>query len=712
MVAVSAQGYARPPKLPRQIRRGRRSNPLSVRTPSVASLSIAVLAALLAADPGFGDPAADSFQIPGPPLSVSETARRGARLLAKGIAALERGDLFAAQLALEQAGSIELLSDYASYYQARLLLESDDPQRAAAASREARQRYPDSVLAGAFSRLLGDALLAAGDDTGAREAWQTALTQVRDDEQKIALRSAITASEARTGALHAGVRRDGEPDTSVGTISEITPGLLDELVSSRELLRRADEALAQRRSSRALALYDRALAGELSDGDRRRARMQRGHCLFRLRRYDEARESFGALTADPEARFWHARALARSGRVEAAIAEFETAAETAPPELSGWALYLAGTLLENRDEVARAMELYRQVASREEIPAPATDALWRLGWFAYRGESYNEARRTFLDLAGRQESPLSALRPRYWAARSAEKVGQTEISGREFAELASNHPFSYYGWRAAERLRAVDLEPPLAARPKLLRGSSGIERRELERVALLLEADLATWARQELQSISVRARGVSDRTALGRLFVRAGDYHHAQRLVVDAYAESLSRGVHEGEEALWWLSWPPAYREIIDEVLPRDAVIEPALVWAIMREESSYRPEVTSSAGARGLLQIMPSTGEQLARNSGYANFDPDDLYQPRVSIELGTLYLDQLGRRFPGRLSAAIGSYNAGPTAVSGWLTGDQAQRDDDVWVEDIPYKQTRSYVKRVLRSLHVYRSFYRAGS
>ena len=143
-------------------------------------------------------------------------------------------------------------------------------------------------------------------------------------------------------------------------------------------------------------------------------------------------------------------------------------------------------------------------------------------------------------------------------------------------------------------------------------------------------------------------------------------------------------------------------------VLPADAVIDPALVWAIMREESGYRPWITSSAGARGLLQIMPETAERLARRNGFRDFQPEDLYTPEVNIALGSAYLNELARRFPNRISAAIGSYNAGPRAVSDWLRGDRAELEDDAWVEEIPYQQTRTYVKRVLRSLVVYRAFY----
>jgi len=685
----------------------------TVRAFSLASVSVAVSSALLAllltACAAAGDPSRSSFEIPGPQIPLDPGARRGARALGQTIAALERGDLPAAQRALGQTRGVELLADYADYSRIRVLLENGRYTEAAAAARIAAKRYPESILAGTFSQLLGDALLAAGDETGAREAWQLALDQVPDEERKTALRSAIAASQARTGTLHAGLRPEGADETAIATPARFELRPLDAPVAPEELLRRADDTLAERRSEEALALYRRALQGELSESDQRRARMQSGHCLFKLRRYEEARDTFAALTPEPGARFWYARALARSGRVESAIAEFEAVAEVTGPELAGWSLYLAGRLLEDRGKRVRAMALYREVASREDLSERAIDALWRLGWSAYQSQRYTDSRRTFLDMAGREQSPLGSLRSRYWAARSAEKAGQTGIGRQEFTKLASEHPFSYYGWRATERLREAHLDPPTAALPELQAGSSGIEQRELERVALLLEADLGDWAHRELQSMSGRARGVSDRTALGRLYVRTGDYYGAQHLVVDAYADSLARGVQPGDEALWWLSWPPAYREIIEEVFPPDSVIETTLVWSIMREESSYRPGVTSSAGARGLLQIMPTTGAQLARETGRTEFDPDDLYQPRVNIELGTLYLDQLGRRFPGRLSAAISSYNAGPRVVSSWLQGVPAECDDDVWVEDIPYRQTRSYVKRVLRSLHVYRSFYR---
>ena len=105
----------------------------------------------------------------------------------------------------------------------------------------------------------------------------------------------------------------------------------------------------------------------------------------------------------------------------------------------------------------------------------------------------------------------------------------------------------------------------------------------------------------------------------------------------------------------------------------------------------------------------MPSTATQLARQHDRPDFEVEDLFDPETNIALGARYLDQLARRFDGRLSAAIASYNAGPRRVSIWLQGEAGDLEDDVWVENIPYDQTRAYVKRVQRSLHVYERFYR---
>jgi soluble lytic murein transglycosylase len=259
-------------------------------------------------------------------------------------------------------------------------------------------------------------------------------------------------------------------------------------------------------------------------------------------------------------------------------------------------------------------------------------------------------------------------------------------------------------------------------------GKNVLASRELARARILLQAGLATEAVEEMDRLRRRARGLSERLELAQLLTDAGEFHSAQKVVVNAYDNVLARGPVARMEELWWHAWPSAYAELVDEAARDAGDVDPELVYSIMREESGYRAEVISPVGARGLLQIMTETGERLARDSGRSSFDPDDLFDPGVNIGLGAFYLGELSRQFEGRLSASIASYNAGPHVVSKWVererqggadAGQEAltavpiaiqarARADDEFVETIPYDQTRSYVKRVLRSLHAYRVLY----
>jgi soluble lytic murein transglycosylase len=242
-----------------------------------------------------------------------------------------------------------------------------------------------------------------------------------------------------------------------------------------------------------------------------------------------------------------------------------------------------------------------------------------------------------------------------------------------------------------------------AAKPA---GAAPLPPATLRRIQILLEAGLDERAAVEIQPLAGGSADAATRVVLAQLLVEAGRFHLAQRLVLERDAETLARRPAQGEEALWWMAWPTAYDATVERAA-RAHGVEPALVYAIMREESGYQPDAVSVVGARGLTQIMPDTGRRLARDLGAAAFDPAELFVPERNLELGAFYLSQLVDRFDGRLSAAIASYNAGPEAVARWLAAD-AGREDDEWVESIPYDQTRSYVKRVLRSVHVYRALY----
>ncbi len=345
-------------------------------------------------------------------------------------------------------------------------------------------------------------------------------------------------------------------------------------------------------------------------------------------------------------------------------------------------------------------------------------ALWRLGWGAFEEGRYAEAIQAIEQLLREdQRDPIGRLRSRYWRARALEQLGRegpdstaVQHALSEYEAIAQEFPLTYYGWRARMRLpeevrTRVDAPPPPSEVP--VPGKLQLADDQIARVRILLEAGFVDDALEELSRAARRAGSLADRLALAELFRSAGSFQGAQRLMIDPYPVTLARGPSPTFEELWWHAFPAAFLDLVEQATAAPGSVDPALVFSIMREESGFRPEVVSPVGARGLLQIMEPTGARLAQAVGHPNFTADDLFEPRVNIRLGSYYLGELSDQFDGRLSAAIASYNAGPEVVSRWLH-DRPDVEDDVWVEAIPYEQTRSYVKRVLRSLQAYRLLY----
>lgn len=164
---------------------------------------------------------------------------------------------------------------------------------------------------------------------------------------------------------------------------------------------------------------------------------------------------------------------------------------------------------------------------------------------------------------------------------------------------------------------------------------------------------------------------------------------------------TLSKNEHP--DALF-LRFPLAYERAMVRESKKQA-IEPAWAYAITRQESAFMPEARSGAGAIGLMQIMPYTAEHISRKTGMSYKKPDELTIPEFNIRFGTVYLRQMLDNHYGNPILATAAYNAGPGRVKKWLPESEAV-PAEVWVETIPYKETRNYVKNVLSFNMIYAS------
>jgi soluble lytic murein transglycosylase len=648
---------------------------------------------------------------PKPAPNLEEVLARPGRALKAAVDALARGEtLLADTLLAAIAVRHAEVADYCDLL--RLRLRVDAGHHEDAVELQGKFRHDRSPLRAEFHQLLGRSYAALGQEVRARGTWEYAALSTSSSDQLVALQHAIAES----------YRRSGEPRKAAAMLLEawrrhptaeragaVAEGLLEierelgrSLRTASDYRRHADALYRARHNEEALAAFDQALALGLRGKERARAQESRAETLFRLRRYTEAVKAFGDLAPSEGSRIQRARSLARSGRVPDGIAALEELGNSSRTHQGTRALLLAALLRDGEDDPAGARKLFRRVVKRSPTSSAGRSARWRLGWSAFRESDLDEAILHFDGLAQSESDAVSALRPRYWGIRARERRGE-EVRER-YLEMAREFPLAYYGWRAGQR---AGVDASARSRGPVSEGKTRLRDRDLARPRILLEAGLMEEARSELSRLSKRARGLRDRLALAELYANSGEYHRPQRLMVDAYQEQLARGPALEDLELWWHAWPAPFEDELKGARLAGIETPRELVYAVMREESGYRPKVLSVSGARGLLQLMPDTAERVARQTRLESFVVDDLFLPRVNIRLGSAYLGTLLERFDGRASAAIGSYNAGPHAVARWIDR-RSEVDDDLWVEEIPYDQTRGYVKRVLRSVYAYQVLY----
>jgi len=516
------------------------------------------------------------------------------------------------------------------------------------------------------------------------------------------------ASDRLSGLARAGVR--------------ITP------LSIQQRLDRADRLLRGGVAQAAADEAERVAADAHDVGVVVRALKVVSDASQRLGRYDAAARALELAVArapaehKPLLQLEQARLLIRSGNKDGAQKEKDNkekaftvlasvVATGAEPEAAE-AMYVQARLLEERRRDTLAEDTYRALGRRFPAREAAGAALWRLGWLSYlRGDiGAAELHWTRLtEMPGGRAHRLAAL---YWTGRAKEQLGAGDAAQRSYQRVLTEAPRSYYGILAERRVaggRASVREPGeptvrLPADPReAIAGDPGFER-----VDLLRRLGLVDLALGELGDVVQRSVGDSVRLyGLSRAYVDSERYHLALRVMRRNFSGLATSGHPSIPRAFWELLYPWPWRAEVTEVAERMG-LDPCFVAAVVREESSYYPRAVSRAGARGLMQLMPGTAQPMVAGRGWSFRGGDLLDEPAANIELGTSFLAQLLREFTDpRL--ALAAYNAGPRRARQWW---QARRNDDVeiWVEEIPFDETRHYVKRVMLSWGEYRRIYDA--
>ncbi|MDF2390301.1 transglycosylase SLT domain-containing protein [Aeromonas sp. 2MA4] len=272
---------------------------------------------------------------------------------------------------------------------------------------------------------------------------------------------------------------------------------------------------------------------------------------------------------------------------------------------------------------------------------------------------------------------------RYWLARSLEVQGQKKPARDLYLETANLRGF--YGFMAAQRTGVPYRIKNQSAGTKVPDWRTATHRWPfLLRVRELLDMNEITAARAEWVH-NMDRNPVAQRIEFGHIALNQG--WHELAILASIRAEAW--------DAIE-LRFPKPYKQTFSQ-MARERSVDMSLLYAVSRQESALYPRAESPVGARGLMQLMPGTAKETASKLGVPYRNPEQLFEPTLNVRLGSAYLKRLLDVYDGNRILATAAYNAGPGRVKRWREQSR-NRPMDVWVESIPYKETRNYVQNVL--------------
>ena len=469
---------------------------------------------------------------------------------------------------------------------------------------------------------------------------------------------------------------------------------------------------------------------------------QKAYCLFKTGARSEAQaEYLRALAANKDAKNYADIADIITGPMTRAetLAYWRKIAAIGPQKADAALWNIA-----SRTTDQEADALYRKIAQQHPTSQYAPESCWWYFWHGLKplypsGLAANKTRAKqladFAEATARQyPGHRSAARFLFWRGKIYEAIGEPAAAQLSYEAANRNQAINYYAGRARQRLAYL-------RQPKANAGSGAGHLDHAWSIKASRPASLDQWdwpragelfdmervARECGAKVAVLAVTKQCGEALTALSSEANGGHRdldgfkawlnlQQNQVMDgirAAGRNLDGTPEKSKMPLWQIDYPWAYAGAIKQEAETNKV-DPFLVHALIREESRYNPRALSRSNAIGLMQLLPGTGYGVAKRLGVPLSSKEDIFVPEINIKLGTNYLAYTLGRFASVPHAnamlAVASYNGGPNAVKRWNDEFRAQgkTDYDVFVEDIPFRETRDYVRKVFGSYYNYQLLY----
>ncbi len=578
-----------------------------------------------------------------------------------------------------------VLGDYALLWLSDAYHESGNHQEALTAVRTFLRKYPNSLLVKKVrSKEIKEAEEISGTDV--RHLFEAYLKDYPGDtEMKYLFAQWLkkNGQQEKAKSVFKDIYVEAGP-FSATAYSELSPSD----ISVEDMIMRASNLTKSMDYKNAELLLRSAM--DKDDGSLKAEILKKlGQTLFKQKRYREAAETYQKA----KDRFWEVRSLYRArekGVIDAALDEIlKNGEKQFSPVLMAIA---ADKRREGKSE--EALRIYQTVMKR--FPSETEDALWGIGWTHFLTGEYQRASEVF----GRLYNTGNDSKYLYWKTRSLEANGKKDLKNDQ---ISTGKGRDFYSVMLYVRTRASSGPSSLSETRKIVNPMTPVKStplvyKKVDRIEALLDLGLQKEALSEMVFLSKKTNSIDDILYICAKSQELGEYKLSVRSAAKVpYTDEL----HD-------FLYPLAHWDIVKSVSAKYAV-DPLLVLALVREESRFDPEARSPAGAIGLMQLMPHTALRLDNKLRLGINGPRDLLDAKNNLHVGAYYLSNLLKEF-GSYPYAIAAYNAGEEIVRKWIQKG-GYKSADEFIEDIPYEETRNYVKRVLTSFFEYKRISSTG-
>ncbi len=613
-------------------------------------------------------PAGEVQKAPGA-KAVEDKNPDNAQYLIKGKSCLDKADYDSAvSLLTASLEKLPILGDYALLWRAKAYEGKGDQDKAIEDLRTIREKYQDSPLLKRV-RLREVELLKKKKDSSLLKLYEGL---VRDYPSNMDLKYAYAMllkgrnEVAQAKALFKEIYLSPVQRLAAGAFNELSP---DE-ITVEDLIKRGKNFNAAWHFKEAEKNFREALS-KAANNSKDDVLDGLAYSLFRQKRYTEAAELYKQINNS----YWRARSVFRAGDMDTFEAELQGLYNSGDKRVAP-VLLAYGMKKRREGNTEEALKIFNNTLA--QYPSAKEEALWDIGWTYYLSRDYKSASNALSQLA----ATYGDSKYLYWSNKCKERLGKTEHTK---VSLDGGNGNDFYTYLSSIK---NSLKLPVVEKRHLKVSLSAVP---AERIAILDRLGLRKEAASELLHLSRKNPAPGDLVSISSYLKKLGNYKMSIRLIARIpYSEEL----HD-------LYYPLGYWAEVEDAAKKRG-IDPYLVLSVMREESRFAPDARSIAGAMGLMQLMPQTAARYNRQLQVDLKRRDALYDAKTNILIGSCYLKQLLNRL-GSIPLALAAYNGGEEAVNEWVKKGNYLSVDE-FIEDIPYDETRNYVKKVMTSYFEY--------